>query len=257
MLPLGFIWELTLRDFTERFAGSVLGAVWNFIWPLVQLFIYIIIFGKIMGGRLPGNSHVYDYGIYVACGLIPWTSFCNTVARCSRVFLDKKNIISKVRISLPALPLFICLSEAITFAITLNFLFAVLVFTGPKISFQYMILLPFVYYMLQIMAVGIGTICAVFTVFLRDFNEIVNIVLQLWFWFTPIVYVTSILPDFVKKILIFNPIYPFVETFHQIFVFHEYIPYSKLIFLCILSHLILALGYMAVHYLEKDIRDFL
>lgn len=54
---------LCRQDIQERFAGSLLGALWVFIWPLVQLFIYIIIFGKMMGGRLGGESQMYSYGV--------------------------------------------------------------------------------------------------------------------------------------------------------------------------------------------------
>ena len=49
------LWDLTKRDFSERFAGSVLGAIWALIWPLVNLTIYIVIFGRFMGARLPGT----------------------------------------------------------------------------------------------------------------------------------------------------------------------------------------------------------
>lgn len=257
MIQFGFVWELTIRDFTEKFAGSVLGSLWNFVWPLVQLFIYIVIFGKFMGGRLPGNSEVYSYGIYVAAGLIPWTSFTNTISRSSRVFLDKKHIISKVRVSLPSLPLFICLSEVITFCITMSFLFAVVLITGPKLSAPFVLMLFFLYYLQQILALGLGMFCAVFTIFVRDFNEIVNIVLQLAFWFTPIVYIPAILPDLARKLLVLNPAYPFIESYHQIFVFHESLPIGALMVLAVLAHAIFFGAYLMLHFLEKDIRDFL
>lgn len=257
MIPFGFVWDLTTRDFTEKFAGSILGSLWNFVWPLVQLFIYIVIFGKFMGGRLPGNSEVYSYGIYVAAGLIPWTSFTNTIARSSRVFLDKKHIISKVRVSLPSLPLFICLSEGITYCITMFFLFAVVLLTGPDLSAHFVVMLVFLYYLQQILAWGLGTFCAIFTVFVRDFNEIVNIVLQLAFWFTPIVYVPTILPHVAKKLLVLNPAYPLIESYHQIFVFHGSLPIESLLVLCVIAHAVFLGSYLTLHFLEKDIRDFL
>ncbi|MFP4573187.1 MAG: hypothetical protein ACLFNW_09470, partial [Desulfobacterales bacterium] len=55
-LSANFILELTRRDYIERYAGSMLGWAWALIWPLVPLFIYIVIFGKFMGGSLPGES---------------------------------------------------------------------------------------------------------------------------------------------------------------------------------------------------------
>ena len=96
-LNAALIWQLTKRDFSERFAGSVLGSTWAMIWPLVSLFIYIVIFGRIMGGRLPGDSAIYAYGVYAASGLIPWVAFSTTVARSSSLFVDKRNQFCPVR----------------------------------------------------------------------------------------------------------------------------------------------------------------
>ena len=121
-LSAAFIMELTRRDYLERYAGSVLGWVWALIWPLVPLFIYIIIFGKFMGGRLPGNSGVYAYSIYVSAGLIPWLTFSNCITRGCNVFLEKRDIVAKIPVSLPSLLVFVHLSEAVTLVITFGFL---------------------------------------------------------------------------------------------------------------------------------------
>lgn len=257
MFTLGFIWELTRRDFSERFAGSVLGAIWAFIWPLVQLFIYIIIFGKFMGGRLPGNSQVYAYGVYVACGLIPWTAFCNTFGRASRIFLDKKGIISKVQVSLPSLPVFITLSETITFVFSMAVLLLVVAVTGPRPEPITLLLVPFIYYTQQVLALALGMLCATLTVFLRDLTEVVGILLQLWFWFTPIVYIVDILPDFARVLVNANPIFPFIDAYHQIFVFHEALPWQGLLVMTTVAHVLLIGAMALLRGLEKDVRDFL
>ena len=255
-LNAALIWDLTKRDFSERFAGSILGSVWAFIWPLVNLFIYIVIFGKFMGGRLPGSSDIYAYSIYLSVGLIPWTSFAGSIARSSTVFLDKKNIISKIDVSLPSLLVFINLSETITFIITNVFFFAFLLATGYDFSLK-LLLFPFIFFLQQILAFGLGLLSATLTVFLRDLKEVVGIILQLWFWFTPIVYVSSILPDFVKNILVFNPAFIITESYHRIFVFDGYPVITSMILLTAIAHFILFASYALFRILEKDVRDFL
>jgi len=256
MLSVSFIIELTKRDFVERFAGSVLGAVWAFIWPLVTLFIYIIIFGKLMGGRLPGSADIYSYSIYLSVGLIPWTNFANSISRSTTVFLDKKHIISKVKISLPSLLVFINLSEAVTFVITSCFLVLFLVISDYTFTSR-ILLVPFIYYLQQLLAFGLGLLFATLTVFIRDLKEMVGITLQLWFWFTPIIYVVGILPEFVKKIMVYNPVYIIIESYQRIFVFNDYPDFRSLIILSIISHLVLLVAYVVFRALEKDVRDFL
>lgn len=255
-LSAHLIWDLTKRDFSERFAGSILGAVWAFIWPLVNLFIYIVIFGQFMGGRLPGSSDVYAYSIYLSVGLIPWTCFAASISRSATVFLDKKNIISKVDVSLPSLLVFINLSESITFIITNIFLFSFLAITGYEFSVR-LLLFPFIFYLQQILAFGLGLLSATLTVFLRDLREVVGIILQLWFWFTPIVYVSSILPDWIKGVLVYSPAFIITEAYQRIFVFSNYPVVTSMVLLTAIAHFILFASYALFRSLEKDVRDFL
>jgi lipopolysaccharide transport system permease protein len=109
----------------------------------------------------------------------------------------------------------------------------------------------------QIFAFGIGLLAATLTVFVRDLKEVIGIVLQLWFWFTPIVYVKEILPDLVKKLIVFNPIYVLIESYHRIFVFGDTPPLKGLIVMTLLAHGLVCFSYFTFHRLEKDLRDFL
>ncbi len=255
-LSASFIIELARRDYIERYAGSVLGWVWALIWPLVPLFIYIVIFGKFMGGRLPMDSGVYSYSIYVSCGLIPWFTFSNTIGRGCNIFLEKKDIISKVQVSLPALLLFVHLSELITFLITMGFFFIFLLLSSYDFT-RYLIFLPVVFYLQQILAFALGLLAATLNVFIRDLKEIVGIILQMWFWFTPLVYVTDILPGFVKELLIFNPAFIISQSYHRMFVYNKYPEFISLIILTVIAHILLTAAYVIFRHLEKDVRDFL
>ncbi|MCJ7602522.1 MAG: ABC transporter permease [Desulfobulbaceae bacterium] len=253
---LPFIFELTKRDFIERFAGSVLGGLWAFIWPLVNLFIYIIVFGKIMSGRLPGTSDIYAYGIYLAVGLIPWTSFTNSIIRTTSVFIEKKHIISKVNVSLISLAIFINLSETVTYLISLSILAVFMFFKGYSLHYS-LLLVPVIYYLQQVFAIGLGLLTASLTVFVRDVKEITGVIMQLWFWFTPIVYVIDILPEIVKKMLVFNPACVFIDAYHRIFVYQQMPSLKSLAVLALFIHLLLFFSLFVFRRLEKDIRDFL
>ena len=255
-LNASFILEITKRDFAERFAGSVLGSLWAIIWPIVNLFIYIVIFGKIMGARLPGTSEMNAYGIYLAAGLIPWTAFASTVSRSASAFIEKKHIITKVNTSLPSLLLHICLSETITYLISMTVFILILLVQGHDFH-RGMILLPFLYYLQQLFAIALGLFAAVLNVFIRDVREIIGVTLQLWFWFTPIVYVAEILPGVVQRFIAFNPMYILVQSYQRIFVFNDYPPFHALVLLTLLTHVMLFFSFLLFRVLEKDIRDFL
>ncbi len=255
-MNFSLIIELAKRDFTERYSGSALGFIWSFIYPLINILIYMIIFGSLMGARLPGMSSIWGYGVYLIAGLVPWTAFANTVTRSSTVFLDKKNIIAKIHVDLPTLPLFILISESITFVVTLAIFLVILLITGIPLSW-YLVLVPLVYLIQQVFAYALGFFLAMFVVFLRDLKEVVAIGLQIWFWFTPIVYVFEILPPLGKQVLMWNPMLAVVSAYHDIFVFQRMPSFFYLAIVLIISLVLIAVDYFIFKKLEKDIRDFL
>ena len=255
-MNLSLLIELTKRDFTERYSGSVLGVFWAFIWPLVNIIVYTVIFSQVMGVRLQGSSSTYSYGIYLVAGILPWTAFVNTVSRSATIFVDKKAIISKIRVSLPSLPLYIVMSESITFLITLFIYIVFLVLTGTPLR-KTIILLPAIYLVQQIFAFSLGFLISIFHVFIRDLKEITGIVLQIWFWFTPIVYVYDILPAVAKKLVHMNPAFLFIKSYQDIFVLNQVPDSVNLLKLSVIAHLLLLAGYVIFKKLERDIRDFL
>jgi lipopolysaccharide transport system permease protein len=252
----GLIVELAKRDFIERYSGSALGFMWSFIYPLINILIYMIIFGTLMGARLPGMASVWGYGVYLIAGLVPWTAFANTVQRSSTVFLDKKHIITKIHVDLSTLPLFIVLSESITFFVTLGIFLVILLATGFSLS-PYLALLPLIYIVQQMFAYALGFFLGMLVVFLRDLKEVVALGMQIWFWFTPIVYVFSILPLIAQRILYWNPATAFVSAYHDIFVFAKFPSFLYLSLVTILSILLIAFDMFIFRRLERDIRDFI
>jgi lipopolysaccharide transport system permease protein len=248
--------ELAKRDFIERYSGSALGFVWSFIYPLINILIFMIIFGSLMGARLPGMTSVWGYGTYLIAGLVPWTAFTNTVTRSSTVFLDKKNIISKIHVDLPTLPLFIVLSETITFCVTFA-IFLLILFSTGFVFTPLLLLIPVIYLIQQVFAYALGFFLAMMVVFLRDLKEVVTIFFQIWFWFTPIVYVWEILPGYAQSILIWNPMNAVISGYHDIFVLQKMPSFIYLSLIITVSIILIVLDYFFFRKLEKDIRDFI
>jgi lipopolysaccharide transport system permease protein len=120
-----------------------------------------------------------------------------------------------------------------------------------------MLLLPVLFYLQQVFALGLGLFAATMTVFIKDFKQAVSVLLQVWFWLTPIVYLREILPDFFKKLLFYNPMYVIIDTYQTIFIPQHEIAYFALIIMAVLSHAVIAAAYIIFRALEKDVRDFL
>lgn len=249
--------SLCYQDIQERFAGAILGTLWVFIWPVVQLFIYIIIFGKLMGARLGVYSGPYAYGFYIASGLLSWTYFAAALARSSRSLLDKRNIMRKVRVNPAVFPAVACIAEFIPFMAGFLLLFMADLINGWRPDPYWMLLCLLALYMQTILAYGLGLFFACLAVFARDIAEAVNICLQMAFWFTPIVYMPSILPDWLAKILWINPMMPITGIFQQCFILGGTINWPPLAYALLIAHLALFLGLWTLHSWRKDILDVL
>jgi lipopolysaccharide transport system permease protein len=256
MMSLGLLIELVRRDFTERYVGSVLGLWWSFLWPLVNIFIYTVIFSQVMGAKIKGISSSYSYGLYLASGLIPWTAFSSSILRISNIFLEKRHIITKVPIPLLILPLVVVLSETITFVISMSFFVIVLIFLGIKPTDLFCLTIV-AYVFQQIFAYALGLFFAVLNVFIRDIKEVVSILIQIWFWFTPIVYVLDILPEKVKDFVNANPAYAFIQIYQKVLVTRETINFNTFFLAALISLIVLVISILVFKKLEKDIRDFL
>ncbi|MBW5413101.1 ABC transporter permease [Pseudomonas sp. MAG002Y] len=259
-MNLSLIFNFTRQDLIDRHSASVLGAAWTFILPLVNILIFTLVFSNIMGMRLDtlGMQQLgqYSYSIYLVTGVLAWNCFSSTLTRITQVFHEKAHLIGKVKISLWSLPLYILLSETILYAISMAFFVAFLIIIGfhfPKSVLYW----PIIFICQQLLAYAAGLAFAVLSVFLRDVGQIVGVVMQLWFWLTPIVYVLNILPERWHTLFVFNPFYHIVEAYRAVLIQGVSPDIQALCVLFIIGFVLLGFSIFVGRKLERDIRDFL
>ncbi len=247
------------QDLIDRYSGSILGGAWSFILPLVNIMIFILVFSKIMGAKLAlfdVQFSQYSYSIYLVSGIISWTAFANSVARITNIFKEKAGLIGKVNLNLVFLPLYILLTETIIFLISLVFFAFFLLLLDFPLSWHWLFI-PLLFMLQQLLAYSLGFIFASFSVFVKDVREFVGVIMQLWFWCTPIVYVLNIIPEFAQKIFQLNPMFIIISAYRDIIMFHTIPEASPLFIILIIAIMLLLLSIKIFHVLEKDIRDII
>lgn len=247
------------QDLVDRYAGSLLGGLWAFVLPLVNILIFTLIFSKVMGMRLEGfgaDFSQYNYSIYLVSGVLAWNAFSATVNRVTAFFHDRAGMISKVSVNLQLLPVYVLISEVVVYAISMIFFMLFLAYIGYPITIEWM-WLPFVFAIQQLFAYAIGFTCAWLSVFVRDVKEIVPVVLQLWFWCTPIVYVAGMLPDSIQIYFDLNPLFAFINLYRQIIIEHNVDGMGSVLLWGAGSITVLFLSLWLFSRLERDIRDFI
>ncbi len=200
--------QMVVTDLRGRYVGSSLGLFWTVVHPLVMILIYTVVFSAVMGARLPQSTDPYAYGIYLCAGLLPWMAFQEVLTRTTTIFPDNAHLVRKIAFPKVILYGFVTLSSAINFSLALTVFVLVLLASGHSVPLSITLWLPLVALQLAF-ALGLGMITSVVHVFVRDTAQVVTVLMQVWFWITPIVYVESILPEWLHRVEALNPLYVF------------------------------------------------
>ena len=221
-LFLGFV----RNEIKGRFAGSIGGFLWSLLTPLANLLIYIFVFSLVLKIRMkPMETGTDSFAVYFLTGLLPWTAFSEALSSATDAFLGRANLITKV-----AFPLEILLMVGVIVPFCLNglgfIMFLVyLIFKGYfHMAWMW---LPLVVAVHMVFTLGMVCLVASLSVFLRDIKHFIGTVLSLWFFLTPIIYPLSMVPEKLRWVIKINPIYPFIELYHQVLL-HHFISFGML-----------------------------
>ena len=250
--------RLARQEFTDRYAGSVLGIIWAIAHPLLLVAVFFMVFAQLMGGRLPGIDDVQGYGVYLIAGLLPWIAFSGVVARTTQIFQQRRDVLGKVRLPLLVPPLCVLIGETISFLIAMAVFALALAITGYPVAVAALLVLPLVYLAQQALAFGIGLLLGILNVFVRDIQEFVSVLLLVWFWGTPIVWVLDIVPPAVATAQIaINPVYWFVQAWQSVIALGEAPDTGLLLRLAGVAVIACAAALWLLHRRERVIRDHL
>lgn len=237
----GFIFSSVKREFQAKYRNSLLGATWMVINPLAMIAVYTVIFSQLMRSRLPGVDGTFAYSIYLCAGVLTWGFFSEIVGRAQNVFIENANLIKKLSFPRLCLPIIVVLNAGLNFTIIFALFVVFLISTGNFPGWVFLGVVP-VLLVQAAFSIGLGMTLGVLNVFFRDVGQFFGIVLQFWFWLTPIVYPANVLPARVVRLLAYNPMAVLVEAYQQIFVYAQWPDWSRLIPVLVLSLLLCVLG---------------
>jgi len=209
------IWAFAVRDLRARFTATSLGLVWTLIVPLATVIIYSLVFSTIFRAQAPpmGNGHSGVFAAWFFVGLVTWNVFAQSSSGAMGSILGMGPMLQKV-----AIPAYVpVLSSVLTIVIekvleATVMLLVLLVFLNVGWTW---LLYPLVFVATGLFAAGLGYCLAVANVYFRDTGQIFGIVLQLWFFLTPIMYTVDMIPETahglpLRSLLAVNPITEFV-----------------------------------------------
>jgi lipopolysaccharide transport system permease protein len=250
----GFMLGMVGREFRARYVNSLLGGAWAVLNPLVIIAIYTIIFSGVMRARLPGADDHLAYSLYLCAGLLPWMYFAELVTRSQTVFLEHATLLRNVsfpRISLPAI---LVLTSTVNFLIIFGIFLGFLLVTGRFPGWRILAFFPLLA-LQQAFALGLGILLGTVNVFFRDVAQLVAVALQLWFWFTPIVYSIASLPEWARQLFELNPLFRLVSAYQGIIVQGQWPQWSSLTGHLLLAAVVLVIAFVTFSRLSGEMVD--
>lgn len=215
-----FILSSIRSEFRARFIRSRLGGLWMIIHPLAQAAIFALVLTKVVAAKLPGMTNdKFAYAIYLLSGILAWSLFSEVISRCLTLFINNGNLLKKIvfpRISLPLIVAGSALFNNLLLFVAIIVVFGLL---GHVPGVQ-MVWVPLLMLVTLALALGIGLILGVLNVFIRDVGQVIPVVLQLGFWFTPIVYTQNAVPEAFRPLLHINPMTTVVQGFQNAMLFN-------------------------------------
>lgn len=243
------IYSLVRKDLRGRYKGSVLGFLWTFINPLLQLVVYTLVFSVIM------RSGHDQYYIYLFVALVPWIFFSSCVTGGSSSILMNKDMIKKIYFPREIMPISYVTSAFVNMLFSFIVIFGVLIVSGFGINPVALLFLPIIMIVEYILCLGIALIASAITVYFRDLEYILGIVSMAWTYLTPVMYGIEDVPEKLQPFLNMNPMTPIVVAYRDI-LYYKHIPHvSTLIWAFVLGVAIVVIGYVLFRKLQRGFAE--
>lgn len=215
------LWNLTLRELRTKYRKSFLGWFWSLLNPLSTVAIYSVVFGKLFHATAPRGieSGITIYAVYLMCAILPWNFFGLVTNLGMNALLGNASLVKKVAFQRQTLVLAQVIFSLVQFAIEIALLFVVVTALGSP-AWKHFYQLPILMVLFALFAGGIGFALSVMYVYFRDLGYLWQIVLQVWFFATPIIYSPDLIhgrvPGWVESLSELNPIYHFTAGFRTV-----------------------------------------
>jgi len=265
-LPFQSIWtnrslirSMTRRDILGRYRGSLGGAAWAVLNPLLLMLTYFFIFGIVLQQKFNPGDSPSDYVLYFLAGMLPWLAFSEAVGRSPFILVDYRNFIKKLLFPVETLPLNIVASGMVT-----EFYGLIIFATGLMLIRGWIPLsvvwLPALVIPQILFTAGICWFLAALGLFMRDIGPIIGYVITLWFFLTPICYSDKALQQHapvVARILSTNPIFILVKGYRNVLLEGHAPTAHSLIAFWLAALAVFILGHAWFYKLRKSFADII
>ena len=258
-LKLGELWEarelvyfLIWRDIKVRYKQTVLGAGWAIIQPLFTMLIFSLFFGRL--AKVPSDN--IPYPLFSFTALVPWTYFANALNQASNSLVSNSSLIKKVYFPRLAIPISKILSALLDFGLAFVLVLGMSFYYGVHPTVR-VLCVPLFLLLAMVTALGAALWLSAINVGIRDVEQTLPFLIQVWLFATPIAYPSSLLPQPWRTLYAINPMVGVVEGFRWALLGANTTPGPMLLVSSLVAVAVLVSGAYWFRRLEKTFADVL
>jgi len=244
------VYFLIWRDIKVRYKQTMLGATWAVIQPFMTMVVFSLFFGQWAG--LPTDD--IPAPVFYYAGILPWQLFQNSVSKAGMSLVSGRNLITKVYFPRLAVPLAPVVASCVDFVLAFIVLLGIMLYYGVRPT-SAIWTLPLFLLLTLVTALGVGLWLAALNVAYRDIGYVIPYFLQVWFYISPVVYSTSIIPERFAILYGLNPMAGVVQGFRWAVVGVGQPPTSALLISVGVAILLLATGTLYFRRMERTFAD--
>lgn len=243
------IFSLVRRDLRGRYKGSILGMFWTFLNPLLQLVVYTFVFSVVM------RNGIKDYYMFLFVALVPWMFFSTSVTGGSSCILLQKSLVQKIYFPRQVLPIAFITSQFINMLLSFIVVLFAIFIGGKGVNIIAIYYLPFIMITEYILALGIALLTSALTVYFRDLEYILNIVVMAWQFLSPVIYSIQQVPESLRTLFMMNPMSSILNAYRDILYYKQIPSFLTLLNVLVVSLIIFAIGWGVFIKLSKKFAE--
>ena len=247
------LWQIVGREVKARYKQSILGFFWVILNPLAQMLVMSFAFSTIL--RIPTNSSEnIPYSLFLFVALLPWNLFANSLSFSAGSLVSSGPLITKIYFPRTILVLATIIAKIIDFLFASIILIIFMIAYQIPVTVSILWVLP-LFFIQQIFTLGLSLFLAASNLLYRDIQYLLNMILLLWMYATPVFYPVDLVPDKYRLIFQLNPMAVIINAYRQVILGGGEPKYSSIIIALVLSFIILLFGLSYFKSREKIFAD--
>jgi ABC-type polysaccharide/polyol phosphate export permease len=233
------IQNLVVRDLKVRYKNSAFGFVWSLLNPLFLMVVLTVVFSL----AFEQQRLVDNYAAFLLVGLIPWNFTNTSLTRAVNSVLENSRLVNKVFFPREVIPISVVLANFVHFVLAIPVLVIILMFLGVMPTLHILLLPPLMLIHLELV-LGLALFISCVNVFYRDMGVALDVLLQAWFFATPIIYPHWILPLWLQKPVMANPLAAIITAYREVLITGAFPDRNFTLGALVSSTLIFVIGYV-------------